>query len=385
MNTLVNPEMLALAREIRGMTQSELSQDSGIKQSRISKYEGGVEVADCVDLESLARTLRFPTDFFSQTGRRYGAEPTEIFHRKRRTVSARDRKRIDALLDLHRFGSERLLQSIELGADFSVPALSVNDFPDIGQIAASVRKIWRMPDGPVANLIGWLEQASCLVFSYDFNSDKIDEAVQWIDPTPPIILVNSTAPADRLRFSLAHALGHLVMHRAMIPYPEMEKEADQFAAAFLMPREDIFEELAPVTIQHMLELKEKWQVSMQALIYRSWELDVIKERRYRSLFQQLSRLGYRKKEPFPIPRENPRSIKVLLDAYKKQLDYDDKDLARLLRIRVEDFYQWYYPYNKIIQFSHSKLPRESSEVPGKDLQLSPSKSKIRYLPDVQSN
>ena len=382
MNTLVNPDMLTLAREIRGMTQSDLSQHSGINQSKISKYEGGVAVIDQSDLEVMSSALRFPIDFFSQQGRRFGAEPTEIFHRKRRTVSAKDRKRIDALMDLHRFGSERLLESFELGAKFSVPSLPVAEFESIGDIADMVRAVWRMPGGPIINLIGWLEQASCLVFEYDFNTDKIDEAVQWIDPAPPVVLVNSCAPADRLRFSLAHALGHLVMHRDTIPYPRMEEEADRFAAAFLMPSQNIREELLPVTIQHMLELKERWHVSMQALIVRAKDLEAITHRRYTSLFQQLSRLGYRKNEPFPILREKPRSVKMLLDAYKEQLAYTDEELAQLLRIRVQDFYKWYYPYNKVITLDQNKSPGEIADKPGEYRERGPRGGNVRNPRDV---
>ena len=215
-----------------------------------------------------------------------------------------------------------------------------------------MRALWQMPTGPVHNLIGWLEQASCLVFEYDFKTDKIDEVVQWIPPDPPVILVNSTAPADRLRFSLAHALGHLVMHRAVEPYKEMEKEADQFASAFLLPANDITEELTPVSLQHMLELKPYWQVSMACLIFRSKDLQIIGETRYRSLFQQLSRLGYRKNEPFPIQRETPQLVKRIIDSYRRELAYTNRELAKLLRVPLKDFREWYYPW-KIIDFPSS--------------------------------
>ena len=349
MKTNVNPEMLTLAREIRGLTQSNLARNSNIRQAKISRYEGGVTPVNEGDLQDLAKALEFPVEFFTQPGTRFGAETATIFHRRRRTVNAKDLKRIDGMVNLHRLGSGQLLLAYELDRISSIPAIPIDRFGRIEDVAAAVRQTWRMPSGPVHNLIGWLEHAACLVFTSDFMTDKIDEVVQWIDPSPPIVLVNSAAPADRLRFSLAHALGHLVMHRRELPYEDMETEANQFASTFLMPEEDIVDELHPVTIERMLELKQYWKVSMQSLIFRAKDLRVITEERYRSLFQQLSRLGYRKFEPFPIPRETPKVVEDLLDSHKEDLGYSDVELAKLLRVSLEDYYDWYYP-RKIIDF-----------------------------------
>ena len=357
MNMTVNPEMLTLAREIRGMTQKQVAESSGIRQGTLSRYETGLVPTSDADVSRLALALKFPTDFFYQKGFRLGNEPSEIFHRRRRKVASKDLKRIDGLVDLFRLGSRHLLEAFELKSTASVPLLSINDFESVADVAAAVRAGWRIPTGPVQDLIAWLEHASCLVFLHDFNTDKIDEAVQWIPPSPPVIVVNRSAPADRVRFSLAHALGHLVMHRDIAPYPGMEQEADEFAASFLMPERDIRGSLAPVTVKHLLELKQYWRVSMQALIRRARDLDIIKQRRYRSLFQQLSRAGYRKREPFPIPRESPRLVKSLLDAHKVQLGYSDLELAQLLLVRLEDYYDWYYPRDKIIPFPTTLFQR----------------------------
>lgn len=349
MTKSVNPEMLTLAREIRGLTQSKLAKTSKIRQAKISRYEGGVTDVNTEALSVLAESLSFPEDFFYQEGNRYGAGSSELFNRRRRSARTRDLKRINGLVNLYRIGSRQLLKAFEPAPSSFIPSISLEEFEDVSEIAAAVRAMWNMPSGPVHNLIGWLENASCLVYSCDFENDKIDEVVQWIPPDPPIVMVNSSAPADRTRFSLAHALGHLVMHRGEEPYREMEKEADQFAAAFLMPEFDIKDELAPVTINRMLELKQYWKCSMASLIYRAKTLGVITERRFTSLCQQRSRLGYYKNEPFPIARETPQMVKRLIDSHKQHLDYTDEELAKLLKVRVEDYYEWYYQ-KKIIDF-----------------------------------
>ncbi len=381
MDGTVNPEMLTLAREVRGMTQTQLAQESGIGQTKISRYEGNLANVDNEDLWDIADALEFPEAFFLQSGQRFGAESTEVFHRRRRSVSARDIRRIDGLVNLHRISCERLLQAFQQIKPLTVPSLSTNDFDTIDDIAYAVRSFWKIPGGPIKNLIARLEQASCLVFSMDFEIDKIDEVVQWIPPSPPIILVNSSAPADRTRLSLAHALGHLVMHRNELPYKEMEHEANQFAAAFLMPEHDIIDELKPVTIQHMLELKQYWKVSMQALIYRAKELEVISERRFTSLFQQLSRFGYRKSEPFPIDHEKPRLVEDLVDKHRLELGYTDAELAQLLRINISDFYKWYRKGHKVVEFRERKMakrqkPGTKPRRPGEYIERGPRGGKV---------
>ncbi len=382
MNDIANPEMLTLAREVRGKTQTQLARESGVGQTKISRYEGDLAKVDTEDLRDIAEALEFPEEFFFQSGQRFGAESTEVFHRRRRSVSARDIRRIDGLVNLHRISCERLLQAFQQIEPLTVPSLSTKNFDTIDDIAYAVRSFWQIPGGPIKNLIARLEQASCLVFSVDFKIDKIDEVVQWIPPSPPIILVNSSAPADRIRLSLAHALGHLVMHRNELPYKEMEHEANRFAAAFLMPEHDIIDDLRPVTIQHMLELKQYWKVSMQALIYRAKDLEVISERRFKSLFQQLSRFGYRKREPYPIGHETPRLVKNLLDKYRIELGYTDEELARLLRIKIQDLYRWYYPDRKIVDFEEAKLskrqkPGTRPRRPGEYIERGPRGGKVR--------
>lgn len=355
MHSQINSEMITLAREIRGLTQKDLAEKSQISQSNISRYENDLSIPSKSDLEKVAKALNFPTSFFYQEGKIRGPEAAALFHRKQRTMSASDQKRIDGLLNLYRYHSKHLLKPFDIESPFSIPKnIELEHFDSVSQIAEQIRALWKMPSGPVKHLIQQLEDASCLIFVCDFGTDKMDEVTQWVEPYPPIILVNSRAPGDRLRFSLAHALGHLILHHNRITPDEKraEQEADEFAASFLMPADDILSELEPVAIDHMLQLKLNWKVSMQALIRRALDLELITERRYKSLFTQLSKAGYRKREPIKIPVERPKLIKQLIELYQTDLEYTDADLAQMLHLNVRDFQRWYKddPYLKILDF-----------------------------------
>jgi Zn-dependent peptidase ImmA (M78 family)/DNA-binding XRE family transcriptional regulator len=344
MNTTPNPEMLVLARQIRGMTQKDLAEISGISQGTISKGEGNLIPLAELDLEAMAEALDFPLKFFYRPGNRKGPETNEIFHRKRQSLPVKQLHIIHAKLNMHRLNVETLLEAADVEAREQIPRYRARDFDgDIEYIAELVRSAWKMPSGPVSNMTKVLEDAFCIIHKCDFGTNLIDETVQWIDPLPPIILVNNQVPSDRLRFTLAHTLGHLVLHHDEEPYQEMEEEADQFASAFLMPRNDIESELEPTTLEHLIRLKPTWKVSVAALIRRARDIGKIDDRRYTSLFQMLSRAGYRKNEPFQLPLEEPTLLKRLIDLYQVDLEYSTEDLAQLLAISKDDFVNWYLP------------------------------------------
>jgi len=346
-----NHEMLTLAREIRGITQNELAQKTGISQARISRYEGGIKDVSEEDLTLISELLKFPATLFMRDGKRYGADTGELFHRRRKSVSKKQLNMIDGHLNKRRLEVTDLLKQLDSISPYEIPILSAYNYDDPAEIASIVRSKWQIPSGPIHNLVRQLEAASCVIFTFDFGTDKIDEAVQWIEPSSPIILINNRSPWDRVRFSLAHALGHLIMHRGEFDAETMEAEADAFAAAFLMPEDDIRDDLQAVTLDNMLSVKPYWKVSAQALIRRARDIDQISEKRYTSLNQMISRAGYRKNEPVKLPPENVQLVQSLRNVYMEQLDYSIEEFAELVQLNVDECRMWYQinaPYLNII-------------------------------------
>ena len=118
-----------------------------------------------------------------------------------------------------------------------------------------VRMQWRMPIGPVRGLVRWLEAAGCLVIEEDFGTTHVDGLSQWIDDHP-IVLLNSAAPTDRKRLTVAHELGHLTLHSRDIS-DDVEGDANAFAAEFLMPSETIRPQLRKLTTGRLHDLKHR--------------------------------------------------------------------------------------------------------------------------------
>ncbi|WP_424183784.1 ImmA/IrrE family metallo-endopeptidase [Actinokineospora sp. G85] len=135
-------------------------------------------------------------------------------------------------------------------------------------------------------------------------------------PERPLVLLNP-AKDDyyRQRFDVAHELGHLVMHGDEEPGNNIiENQANRFAAEFLMPAEQIAPRLpARADWQLLAQLKETWGVSLQALLYRSRQLGIMRDVTYRNAMTTISTRGWRRREPGEVvaveqPSMLPRAV-----------------------------------------------------------------------------
>ena len=203
-------------------------------------------------------------------------------------------------------------------------------------IAQQARCLWRVPSGPIRNLTAIAEKAGVLVIHFDFGTRKIDGCSDWIGGLPVVFLNMHMTPA-RMRFTLAHEIGHLIMHS--LPYADAEQQAHMFAAEFLMPASDIKSMLLPVNLDRLARLKLHWRVAMQALLKRAEDLRLISERTSRRWWMIMSKAGYREIEPHEndIPREMPSLLRELVDMHLQDLGYTSSQLAFDLAVREEEF------------------------------------------------
>lgn len=341
----VNPEMLILARESRGFTQNELAKATSISQGNISKYESGLLSISEEHLTSIASVLRYPEAFFRLAEQRFNFGSSCTYHRKRQTMPVHDLKILLARSNILRINVARLLTGVEIETENLFQRLDVADYDgDVEEIARLVRKAWHLPFGPINNLVGVIEDAGAIVYLESFGTRKLDAISQWIpssDPSlPPIFLINSDMPGERIRFTLAHELGHVIMHR--IPTDNMEAEADRFAAEFLMPAHDIAPDLRSLSLPNLARLKSYWKVSMAAIIRRASDLGKITPRQYRTLNEQMSRQGYKTNEPYPLSVEKSSVLDEIIDLYHNEFNYSVKDLANLTFLLEEEVQEKFF-------------------------------------------
>jgi Zn-dependent peptidase ImmA (M78 family)/transcriptional regulator with XRE-family HTH domain len=341
----VQPEKIVAAREARGLTQADLAARLGVSQPTLSKLESGV-VTKFQD-EALARLveqLGFTESFFVRSDRLFGTGASElVHHRKRQSTAAKVLRRAYALMSIQSLQVNRLLQSLDI--ECKVPHLSLEEYPTPEDVARAVRAMWMVPAGPVVNLTETIERAGAVVFLRDYDSPRVDGFSMWAPGQPPLFFLNSALPPSRRRLTLAHELGHVVMHLA--PSPTMEDEANRFAGEFLMPERDIRPDLvaARLTLPRLAELKQKWKASMAAVLMRASQLGTISQPDAGDLWIRLSKAGYKRMEPLErdIPDEQPTLFREMLDIHRKTLAYGPERLAELIFMKPEELTAWYMP------------------------------------------
>lgn len=339
-----NGELLMLARLTRKVSQPELVASLGgvVSQAQLSKIENGRIQPDERLVERIAEALQYkPSFFYSSVYQRM--EPVS-FHRKRQKLSAKDRDAIHGQSEIYRINLKKLLPSVELAAQLPPPpAIDPDQFArDIPKIALTVRQRWGIPRGPVKDVTKLVEDAGVIVIPFDFGTPLIDGFCQHgAADLPPVIFINSRQPKDRYRFSLAHELGHLVMHQT--PNPEQEVQANIFASEFLIPTSDVRPQFYNLSITKFMDLKMYWGVSMQALIYKAWQIGRISDRMFKYYNIEMAKRGFKMKEPIEWngSPEAASTLRQLIAAYTTELGYSADELSDtlgLLRDEIERLY-----------------------------------------------
>jgi Zn-dependent peptidase ImmA (M78 family)/DNA-binding XRE family transcriptional regulator len=329
----VNPRLIVVAREARGLTQAELAISCGLKQSHLSKIEAGILVCPSDRVAALAQVLGVLPEFFASDARVGALGSSCLQFRKRQSLPTKKLREIIARANISRIQIERLLQTVELEQRKFI-RLDVDEYGSPERIAQLLRRALNLPMGPIHNLVETVENAGGIVVRTDFGTEQFDAASQWFDDLPPVFFINGRMPADRGRLTLAHEIGHVTMH-AVAPI-DAEREANRFAAEFLMPADEIRADLEPVTVQHLAELKRYWKVSMQSLLYRARELGVITPRKFTSMMMLFSKLGYRRREPIDLAIEEPTLLRRVVELHRLEHQYTVGDLARLMLVPVDE-------------------------------------------------
>lgn len=341
MARLFNPDMLSLARDSRGYTQADLiarlGDDHPMSQGKLSKIENGLIAPSDDDVNALARATGYRREFFFHAHVRR-AEPA-TYHRKRQKLTKAEWSKIYSRAEIYRISASLLLKSLELAPTRAAPPVIDPDEHNgrIEDIAISVRQFWTMPRGPIDDVTALLESAGVLVVPFDFGTELCDGFCQHAsEGMPPVIFINTKQPKDRMRFSLVHELGHLVMHR--LPNPEMEDQANRFASELLMPTADIMKDFHNLSLEKFMALKRYWKTAMSALMRKAKDTGRLSESAYRYYMVNMSKRGWRTKEPIEIEaRETPRVIYQFVRAHMGVLNYSLDELSALTGLETQTF------------------------------------------------
>lgn len=317
----------------------ELAEQVGVSAAAISQHESGKARPGTAVLGRIAIALRFPVAFF-EAGRpmAHVTEDATNF-RRLRSVSRRSRHRLLARLGVLSEIVAALDDHVEL-PPVSVPDLApaTGERSDIEAVASALRREWGIGPEPIDSIVRLLEVHGVLVVQMTSENDGVDAFSLRLGDRPVIVLVKDKADAARSNFDAAHELGHLVLHDDAEPANVVrEQEANAFASAFLMPMEPMMREL-PVRVdwRALLELKRRWRVSVQALLYRARTLGSISESAYKRAMVRVSAAGWRTNEPNDLGEpERPTVLTRALAMVEEAGLLSRDELARQLRLTTE--------------------------------------------------
>ncbi len=333
--------MITIARESRGMVHSELAELLNVNKATAWRWENDFYEISKEVIEKLSKVLCYPLNFFYQKGE---VLPDSLNYRKRDVVAAKLLSIIDANINVARLNMEQLLGTINFQS-IDLPVLDINKYGTPQECADKLRKLWKIEKGVIPNLSEVLEKHHIFLLSIDFNTERVDGRGTTALEKHPIIITNKTLLGDRQRFTLAYQLGHLVMHLKTQPAFErdLSHEANLFAAEFLMPEKDIAHDLKDLSLAKLGELKRKWKVSMQSLVYRANDLELISDNQKHYLLKQFNQQNIRRREPkeLDVPREQYKLVRDLITHYKSKQKLSVSDMAAFLHLEQNDFLERY--------------------------------------------
>jgi len=303
-----------LAREIAGLTQTELGELIGTTQSGIASMEANLYRPSPEYLQVLGKETGFGPSFF---------EPSHIdefpsgalLYRARAAVTKAERQRA------HGLTSVAFELALFLGRKLKQVSVNLPRLKESPERAAQIARtsLGIAPHVPVLDLMQRLERNGILILTVPREISSLDGFATWVgSPYPrPVIALLGGKVGYRINFTLGEEIGHLVLHSPLtVSVAEADNQARAFAQELLLPQEAMLEEMrSPITLSNLAPLKPRWNVSLQVLIRRASDLRLITPNQYRYLNQQIRTSGWTQIEPGDerIPQPRPRLMRKMAE------------------------------------------------------------------------
>jgi len=306
--TNVLPERIAQARELQGLTKTELAGQLGVSPAAVAQWESGAKSPTAENLALLAGQLGFPIAAFQRP------QPPDLLRQgplsfRAKADGATKRENLKAV-QLSKLVAEIFLWLTERVSlpDPNVPDVGPCEIAEAEEAAVRCRRAWELGDRPILKLGELLESHGIVVVRASLRNAKLDAFSCFVSGRPFIFLGSDKQDRARSRFDACHELAHLVLHQHRSEkhlsdaddHRDLERQANAFSSAFLMPATTFGREIHDATLSGFLRLKERWGVSVQAMVTRAHQLGRMDDHRKTELFRQMSAKGWRKAQGEPL-------------------------------------------------------------------------------------
>lgn len=341
------PERLKRAREAAGLSLRALAEQVGVSQTTIKKYEDGLSTPDSSQLIKLAKALNVRSEYFFRPFTVQLDETVE--YRKRANTPVKLLKRIHADVEEQ---AERWKELANLYPQFPIqpfalpaalPAI-VSELDDVEQVAALIREAWKLGEDPITDLVDVLETQGILVIFTALEAQTQFDGLAFSIGQQPVVVVAQHWAGDRQRFTLAHELGHLLLHGRLAEGVDEEKACNRFAGAFLLPataiRQQLGQQRRMIEWQELYLLKHEFGLSMAGCLFRLKDTAIIDQATLTRLWQQFSANCWRTREPGDaVPAEQTILFKQLVYRALAESWIGESKAAELLGMPLSRFHR----------------------------------------------
>lgn len=321
-----NGSRLREGRIYRGYTITDLANELDVSKQMISKYENNKAVPTFEALLQISDLLRFPKEYFYEIPIKVKTGNTYF-----RSLLTTGKKEREMQYDRVRYLTiiRALLEEYVDFPELQVPDFSERDTESVEEIASRLREEWSLGDAPIKDIVYLLETKGFVVSSLNLGKKSIDAFGSQHEVNSKqyysIVLGNDKRSFYRRQFDVAHELGHKLLHDPYLnledlskeEFKQIEQEANDFAAAFLLPKESFLREVSihPNDLMYYKQLKKTWCVSIGAMVMRAYKLGAITNGTYQYMQRAISQKGWRTKEPLDDIKEvrEPVSMKQAIE------------------------------------------------------------------------
>lgn len=357
MNSSFNGKRLKEARQYNKLSITKLAEKLNMTKQMISKYENGIKAPSIEKSFQLNRILGFPREFFySEENFEFKSKGT--FFRSRLTTTKKSKTPAEYLLKYSIVVRDFLEEYIEFPNLIEISDIS-SEIADFDEITIMLRKKMGLEEQPIEDMLEIIELMGIVAVKFGYDEDKVDAFSALIELNGKSyfsIVTGNSRSFYRQQFSLAHELGHWILHNGYNPeeltkdeYKLMEKEANDFASAFLLPREEFGNDLRnnKIDLSSLIDLKKKWNVSIAAMIERGYQLKIISIEEKGKLYRKMNYHGMR--NPEPLDNDTPCSEPLALSqAIELLIDEGAMEGIEIKR-RIMNDYNLYIPQKMLAE------------------------------------
>lgn len=319
-----NGDNLRIARLMSGISLNELGERVSTTRQYIHQLETSDKKKPTAELiEALAYELKVDSRFFGYPLGNHVKEEECHFRKLKSTLVSSKRESAARATLLNRL-IDKLEDYLELPA-VNFPQFEISSLSDAEAASIQCRRHWKLGDGPIKNMIRVAENAGAIVSTFGEISEKIDALS--LNRGRPIIIINTTKSAPRIRMDIGHEILHIIGHNGIETGDrDTEAQADHFASHFLLPRAALIKEYSStsktrIDWTRIYSMKIKWGISARAIIYRLNQCGLITPSQYRTANIHFSKTKQTKEEYYDNevaldrPELLPSSLKLLVQTY----------------------------------------------------------------------